>query len=330
MGYLTKYGSFWGMIPQTSGRVFWVAPSASYTVEGRSYDASDDNDGLSPERALRTVAQAITNATTAVGDVIVLLPGAHTNSATVTVSKAVTITGIPNGAPLSTARMAGTGSRARSSITTTAGHVFTTTVADIEIAYLHIIPVAGSAGIEASGAFSTAVAGHAADRLFVHDCTFAITATAANTATIGWESAGGLTASSLDDCVIRNCYFYITGNSGPAIRAGSTCTGLTIEQCTFRLTGSTSVDDGIESTLAGSTGWTIRDCDFVQDVTSVVFTDAIDTTGVTTDGSISVLRCYFAVGSDPIENSNVADCQIAESYILTGAASVGGTLVLGT
>jgi hypothetical protein len=38
---------------------------------------SDGNDGLSPERPLATIAQAIANCTANVGDVIVLLPGTH-------------------------------------------------------------------------------------------------------------------------------------------------------------------------------------------------------------------------------------------------------------
>ena len=39
MGWLTKYGTQWGDVPQTFGNVYWVAPttstSATYTVEGR-------------------------------------------------------------------------------------------------------------------------------------------------------------------------------------------------------------------------------------------------------------------------------------------------------
>ena len=96
MGYLTKYGSYWGMLPQTSGRIFWVAPAASYTVEGRTYIGSDGNDGLSPERALLTTDYAIGQTTANVGDVIVLLPGAHTGTATITVDVAgITICVIP-------------------------------------------------------------------------------------------------------------------------------------------------------------------------------------------------------------------------------------------
>src|SRR3990167_11547235 len=106
MAYITKFGGFWGMLPQTSGRIFWVAPSATYTVEGRTYAASDGNDGLSPERAFRTVDYAVGQTTANVGDVIVLMVGAHSVSATVAVDVAgITITGIPGSAPLRGSRM---------------------------------------------------------------------------------------------------------------------------------------------------------------------------------------------------------------------------------
>src|SRR5260221_3705869 len=96
MGMLTKYGTIWGAIPMTAGQVLWVAPSASYTVDGRAYTAKDGNDGLSPERALLTIGQAITNATANAGDVIALLPGAHTTATAAAASKAgLTFVGLP-------------------------------------------------------------------------------------------------------------------------------------------------------------------------------------------------------------------------------------------
>ena len=88
MAFLTKYGTLWGAIPMTAGQVLWVAPSSPYSVDGRSYDASDDNDGLSPEKAKRTIGSAITAATANAGDVICLLPGAHTTATAAAVSKA--------------------------------------------------------------------------------------------------------------------------------------------------------------------------------------------------------------------------------------------------
>src|SRR3990167_3407471 len=98
MAYLTKFGSLWGAIPQTAGRVFWVAPTASYTVDGRAYSASDDNDGLSPEKALVTIDRAWNLVTANVGDVIVLLPGTHSPAASIAADIAgVTMMGLPAG-----------------------------------------------------------------------------------------------------------------------------------------------------------------------------------------------------------------------------------------
>ena len=99
MAYLTRVGSIWGQVPATTGNVYWVAPADTYTADGRAYTSSDDNDGLSPERALRTLGEAITLATaaaaTVAGDTIVLLPGDHTITAQATLSKAgVTLMGI--------------------------------------------------------------------------------------------------------------------------------------------------------------------------------------------------------------------------------------------
>ena len=99
MPFLTKFGQTYGTIPEFQGRIFWVAPSAEYTVTGRTYYASDsgENDGLSPYRALRTVNQAITNALANSGDVIRLLEGTHTVTATVAASRAgVTFVGTGN------------------------------------------------------------------------------------------------------------------------------------------------------------------------------------------------------------------------------------------
>lgn len=61
MPFLTKYGTQYGALPQTMGNVFFVSPTATYTIGSNSYPASDEHDGLSPERALSTISQAITN-----------------------------------------------------------------------------------------------------------------------------------------------------------------------------------------------------------------------------------------------------------------------------
>ena len=314
MGYITKYGSFWGMIPQTSGRIFWVAPTDSYTVEGQTYAAGDNNDRLSPERALRTVDFAIGQTTANIGDVIVMLPGAHSVSATVAVDVAgITITGIPGGVPESRLRSNAGASRARTTITSTetAGMIFTVTVADIEIAYIHFIPITAGAGISSS---------NASDFMYVHDCTFNLGSTT-QTATFGITFPLGTgTATQNDGSIIRNCYFLALANVGPAVRAAGTVRGLTIEQSTFELRGDAAWDDAIESTIAGSLGFLIRDCDFNEPTSATtVITNGIDTTGMTIDGSTHVYRCYFTGDGKVGVNSS------ATPDILTSNSWVAGT-----
>ena len=93
--YVTKYGTLFGHVPLQMGRVHFVSPGASYTINGDAYDASDDNDGLSPFRALRTIAQAQTNATANAGEVVMLLEGTHAHTATLRLTKAgVTYLGV--------------------------------------------------------------------------------------------------------------------------------------------------------------------------------------------------------------------------------------------
>src|SRR3990172_1102825 len=173
MGYLTKYGSMWGDIPKTNGQVFWVAAAASYVVDGITYTASDSNDGLSPARALLTLGQAVTNATASVNDVIVLLHGAHSWAASVALSKAgLTITGLPGGK--------GHPSFKRTSVTVSVDdEIINVTAADIEIAQINFIPVTTKAAIDYTAA---------ADRLYIHDCSFDMYTAAVDTGTKGVAS----------------------------------------------------------------------------------------------------------------------------------------------
>lgn len=203
MAALTQYGSLWAAIPQTGGTIWWVAPSASYTIAGRAFSASDNNAGDHPERALLTLAQAVSLATASAGDVIVLLPGAHSWSASVALSKAgLTITGLPGGK--------GNFIRPKASITTTAtDEIINVTAADIEIAHLRVIPVSTKAGID----FTTA-----ANRLYIHDCSFDLATPAANTGTQG--VAASTAAQAPQHLLIEDCYVECDGAQGPAIEVG--------------------------------------------------------------------------------------------------------------
>ena len=92
---VTKYGTLFGHAPLQMGSVIFVAPAASYTINGDAYSASDDNSGLSPFHALLTISQAQTVATANVGDTVILLEGTHALTATLRLNKAgVTYLGV--------------------------------------------------------------------------------------------------------------------------------------------------------------------------------------------------------------------------------------------
>ena len=327
MALITKYGSFWGMLPQTTGRYFWVAPSAAYTVEGQAFEANDGNAGLSPELALRTVTQAMALATASVGDVIVLLPGTHTYTATLTVAKAgLTIVGIPGSTPVPGSRMPSGSKRQRTRITctATAGIIFTVTAADCEFAYLDLIPVAaGGRG------FSLSPLSGAANRTYIHDCSFTMTGTASVT-TYGVTVPAGVTADLLEDVLVQRCYFLSglstsSGANGPGVNILGTAHGFTVEQSTFQLKGTAAWAAAILGSQAGTLGTLIRECDFLNPTSATtVITTAYLATGQTVDGSSNMYRCYIPAGTDGTTATASADVSAAECY---QSSIAGGTLM---
>lgn len=308
MGFLTKYGTLWGMIPQTSGRVFFVAPTAQYVVEGRTYGASDNNDGLSPERALLTVAAATALCTANVGDVVMLLPGTHTMTAVSTLSVAgVTYTGVPGATLPARVRGASAGSRNRTIVTAAAAtNTFNITAVDVEVAYLHFTAVSAVRSISLA---------NTADRAYLHDLTFNMAVTdSLATIGIGLNFSGTGTTTTLDDVVIRNCYFLCVGAQGGAIEAANTCLDTTIESCTFKHGGDTAWANAIFFATGISVGTFVRDCDFLVRATGTTITDAIDTQVNTVDGSNIVYRCYVPVGGGAFNCTATADGIVVDSY----------------
>lgn len=274
MAFITKYGSLWGSIPVTSGQVFWVSPSDTYTVEGRSYSASDDNDGLSPERALRRVSRAVALATASVNDVIVLLPGAHTVTASLALSKAgLTITGLPGGK--------GHSMKQRASLTTSAAdEVINITAANVELAYLHIIGVTAQAAIDFS---------NAADFLYVHDCSFDMNSQTESTSTAGLVSVA--TSGGCSNLLVENCYWQSQGGTGPYLDVND-CVYGEVKGCTFRHTGSTALADGVVA-ATGALDIVFSNTKWVHG-TAAIMTDAIDWTGTTIDASLQLIDCDFS------------------------------------
>lgn len=309
MAFLTKWGSLWGDIPLTTGRIFWVAPS-SYTLEGRAYSSSDDNDGLSPERALRTVNQAVTNATADVGDTIIII-GDNTFTATQTISKAgLRIMGLPGG-PVD-AHAHGTRTTRYGSSVTTSGSVdlFTITAARTEIAYLHLVPVAAKAGINL-----------AANDANLHDLTWNIV-TAANTATFGVSVTGASARPR-----ISNNYVYVSDNQGPFLRCASSTAGMNggvFRRSTVVLAGTTAWDDVVEITT-GVDNFLVADCDFIAS-SGARITTCVNVTGNTNDNGVTVMRCMHPVGVVLTTATATSDISLCNNYIATINGGTGGTL----
>ena len=165
MPFVTKYGTYFGLVPAQLGRVHFVAPSSPYTVDGRSYDASDDNDGLSPERALATIGQAYTNITASAGEVIMLLEGSHTRNSTLRIQKAgITIAGVRSSfaSDLTAGHAYGAiGLKSVLNFTGAAAPGLSIEANNVEIAFVELRPASG---------FGTVIFRNASpDALYIHD-----------------------------------------------------------------------------------------------------------------------------------------------------------------
>ncbi len=182
MAFLTKFGTYFGLPPAQLGRIHFVAPSASYTVDGRAYSASDSNDGLSPERALLTLSQALTNITASAGEVIFLLEGTHTQTATIRIQKAgISILGQrPPTWDNGDAYAWSAKPKSKISWAGAAAPGFSIEAANVEVGYVTLIPAAG---------FSTVIfraqTNVAPDALYMHDFCIDFSSQPPNLATLG-------------------------------------------------------------------------------------------------------------------------------------------------
>lgn len=315
MAMLTKYGTLFGDILQATGRVHFVAPASPYYIDGRSYSSSDNLDGLSPERALATIAQAVTNATASAGEIIALLPGTHTSAANVAVSKAdLTFVGLHPHARLSPDIRKYAGAAKVNWTSTFAGNAVTVTAADVTFAGINFIPLTARTAVGFSAL---------ASRMSVIDCAVTLSA-AASTSTKGFVASG---AADLVSFV--NCYFLNTiGAQGPAVDL-TACTHFMVEKCTHLVdTGSWAVAAQLG---AGSTG-TFRDNDFICSGTAM--TKGIDGTGVAAAKSIILLRNFAGVspGAGVIAGfgANTTYCELGNNYTSTIGGGTGSTLITAT
>lgn len=303
MGTLNSFGTIAGTLPAFMGRQFFVAPSASYTIGGRTYVASDGNDGLSPERALLTVAAALALTTASAGDMVVLLPGDHTATASLAMSKAgVTLTGIPG--------MRSRPIASNTSLTVSASdEIINVTAADVEICNLRIIPITAKTGIDASAA---------ANRLYLHDLYFDLTTPAVNTGTVGFASIG---ANS--QVLIEDCYALSDGAQGPALTLTGTLNSI-VRNCTIQNNaGSWAV-----GVLCGAaTKVLMHDCLFVS--TGTAMTAGVSGTGATgASGCIFMNNRFSSLVTVGIDNFDAGEAELSENYDAGVGATDGGVLIV--
>ena len=305
MGYLTKYGTLWGTIPLTAGNVYWVAPGDSYTVEGRTYPSSDNNDGLSPERALRLVTRGVDLATGA-GDVVVLLPGAHTVTASIAADTAnVTIMGLPGGR--------GNYMRPRATLACSAvDQTMNVTAAGVEIAHIYFVSTTSqaSAMIDYSAA---------ADNLYIHDCGFDMfTATAASTI-LGIDAIG-----ANNYLLVERCYFSCDGAFGACIDLTATLDAV-VQDCVFMNSAGTQT---ASITVGAATDrFLISRCTFLISNAAVV-SGCIDGTGATLASGGLIQDCRFGDRSTiAVAAFTAGECELAENYEAGVGAGDGGALI---
>lgn len=308
MTWPANYGRLWGQIPNTAGRVFWVAPSASYTVNGRACTASDGQDGLAPDRALLTINRAWTQVTADAGDVIVLLPGTHTPSASIAANVAgVTMMGLPSGQGNPISR--------KVTIAAVAGdETINITASRVELAYFNVIPTTAFAAID----INVGVGGVASNQVNIHDVTFDLFTPAANTATVG--------ITALDVCSylnIERCYFNSDGAQGNAIVATGSKDSI-IQDCVFSLSAGTWAS--VILCGAATDRLLIRRNTFQCAGTAI--TAGVNGTGATLATGVACHDNRFSsLCTVPIDNFDASECEIVENYSMSVGAGAGGVLI---
>lgn len=311
MGWLTKYGTQWGGIPETTGSVYFVAPASPYTVEGRSYSSSDNNDGLSPERALATIGQAISAATANANDVIALLPGSHTNAATVTLSKAgLTFVGVQ---PVSRAGPALRQYALNTKVnwtSTFAGVGITNTAADTTFMGINFIPVTAQS-------MMTCIA---TPRNSFLGCAVTMSA-AVSTSTKGivFSGAAGANCNFLD-CVFLNNV--ATSAQGPCLDL-TAADNFLVEGCEVLLKGTSSAWAVAIQLGAASAGIFRRN--FIGAVNAGTVTIGVDGTGVAVANAVQAIDNRYGVspGAGAFKNFSNNFVSLVNNYYGTVGAGAG-------
>ncbi len=316
--FLTKYGTQWGAVPMTTGNVWWVAPSSTYQVGGNSYSADDGNGGASPELAFRNLSAAVSAATANNGDVIALLPGTHTTTSALAVSKAgLSFVGVPYMQEDDPMYM-----RPQVTITGTGAIGVAVTAADVSFYNIRFLPVTQFQAMT----FTTA-----ADRLLVKNC-YIDMRTAVGHANTKGICATGATQTPRGIRLVGNYIEggVITTSAGYAVDVGAAIN--------FRFAKNLIVHDGA---LASAVAWTtavkindnatgiVSDNDVQSNEVSVGITKVFAGVTMTGAGSIYFLRNTTTVQTACllIDDFAAADVDLNLNYVATVAGGAGGTLI---
>lgn len=311
MSLLTKYGTMWGEVPQTSGDVWWVSPADSYTVGGKSYDASDGADGLSPDRALRTPAQAITNARASNGDVIMMLPGTHTSASQVALSKAglTFVAAHPVNRIAPQLRQYALNTKVNWT-STLAGTAVANTAADTTFAGINFIPVTAQT-------FMTMIA--TPRNAFIGCAVTQSAAVSISTKGIVFSGAAGANCSFVD-CVFLNNV--ASSAQGPCLDL-TAADNFLVEGCEVLLKGTSSAWAVAIQLGAASSGIFRRN--FIGAVNAGTITIGVDGTGVIVANAVNAIDNRYGVspGAGAFKTFDNTDVSLVNNYYGTIGAGAG-------
>ena len=339
MGYLTKYGTLWGDVPETTGRIVWVAPALANSastlgtyIDGRLIGSGNDsNDGLSPEKPLQTIDQAVTNALANAGsgyanDVIMLLPGTHYNYTLGNTSTAKTVKlncpgltfvgvnpgfrqneNVRNYAPATAVNMSGSGAMTSWALS----------VGGCSFIGINFVPVTAQ----------TSMTGLTCPRTLFVDCTVTLSA-AASTSTKGLIFSGG----SSQYVGFSNCTFLntvATSAQGPALDL-TALADFFMDSCNIILSGTSSAWAVAVQLGAASSGVVNRSLVSSRDLGTI--TVGFDGTGVAVAGAVLFSDCRTNVlpGAAFAKNWTATNATLVENRTATVGGGSGSTLITTT
>ncbi len=340
MAFLTRYGTQFGLRSSRHGRTIFVAPSAQYSglasnISGGggttgTFGASDNNDGLSPERAVRTASYAI-NTLALAGDTVILLPGAHSVTTTLAPRAGVSIFGCGMGTEQGRSNMYSAETSLTFNNAASSAHLFNILTNNVEIGYLQLRPCQGfstitcqtTAATSAATALTTNIRG-----LYIHDCEFDLaTVFAVGVLTAGIDlrkrtTAAGENYSQSVATVfgfVENCHFNAGSAQGPGIALATA--SFHVKNCRFNI-ASPGVTWASPFMIATNTqNSLIEACIWTSTGTST-YGAAIDGSGAGAVPlyAVSIVNCRFPATGQlgnlvPVDNFGTAlTATLTESY----------------